>query len=487
MTIPGISIPGAAWLAKALHPSDIVADAAGIPTQEGAPCCPLNYTATYIVEAPADVDTIVETWNYTGVHAMHPCCFGKCVKWGYNGVTFVSDTQAFLNQQLGAASGTEDAMMVDMLFAWSQLASQYRPTHMGVTYTLTAPAVTNQGTCAAAQMTLPHATLTNMYYPAVAEERVGPRCTSVTSCPSKASVVPKSTPSDCRPLAITRSRAQETLDRSKRLDASPAIYAVAVPVEVCPDLGFDISNNPRSSIYKLSSIQGMPGAYVGHAKDGCYLPIKLDQEAMRFKSVMERITPASLDDGNFTSVEPYKDLSLFVDGQTHPYLPDGLCYDTDSWGTPVMPASSYNMGVVHFEGISGSATLTVTIRVGFEAIVPPNSLLVPNITKPVVYDPIALQAYWRISRELLAAYPASYNFLGTLWDVIRQIGAAILPDLMPKITSKVLSWFKTESPQSQIAPQRLPAKLLQQTQLKPPPAVVPGQPRRRLAIVRKQR
>jgi len=45
------------------------------------------------------------------------------------------------------------------------------------------------------------------------------------------------------------------------------------------------------------------------------------------------------------------------------------------------------------------------------------------------YDPVALNTYFEISRGLKDAYPADYNSLGKLWDVIKSAlrGASSLP------------------------------------------------------------
>jgi hypothetical protein len=36
------------------------------------------------------------------------------------------------------------------------------------------------------------------------------------------------------------------------------------------------------------------------------------------------------------------------------------------------------------------------------------------------YDPLALASYYRINRELKDGYPADFNDLGKLWDVIKS-------------------------------------------------------------------
>lgn len=55
------------------------------------------------------------------------------------------------------------------------------------------------------------------------------------------------------------------------------------------------------------------------------------------------------------------------------------------------------------------------------------------MSAPVPADPIAIAAYHAISREMLSAYPAEYNIFGALFNVIKGIGSAVLPSILPTI------------------------------------------------------
>jgi len=66
-------------------------------------------------------------------------------------------------------------------------------------------------------------------------------------------------------------------------------------------------------------------------------------------------------------------------------------------------------------------------RVGFEIQANPSSSLSPYLHLSPAYDPVAIADYFRISRELKDAYPADYNDLGKLWDVIKRVASFALP------------------------------------------------------------
>jgi hypothetical protein len=46
-----------------------------------------------------------------------------------------------------------------------------------------------------------------------------------------------------------------------------------------------------------------------------------------------------------------------------------------------------------------------------------------------MYDCRALDTYFAIARELKDAYPADYNDLGKIWDIISRVGKKVLPVL----------------------------------------------------------
>lgn len=66
-------------------------------------------------------------------------------------------------------------------------------------------------------------------------------------------------------------------------------------------------------------------------------------------------------------------------------------------------------------------------RGGWEYQVAPSTTLVSFAKTSPVYDPQALATYFKISRELKDGYPADYNDLGKILDVIKGAAKTVLP------------------------------------------------------------
>lgn len=80
-----------------------------------------------------------------------------------------------------------------------------------------------------------------------------------------------------------------------------------------------------------------------------------------------------------------------------------------------------------FQNMSTETRLVCYFRFGVEIQALPTSPFSPYLKLSPPYDPAAIEAYFRISRELKDAYPADYNDLGKLWSVIKQVARRVLP------------------------------------------------------------
>jgi len=373
--------------------------------------------------------------------------------------TWYGATHTVLNPQLGIqATSDEVADIKDLMEVWSSMTSEYRPSYHGLTVTLSAPTLADQGTITAAQIALPRSKM-NYWNDSVSNPGFG------------------STPLE--------PEAQREREKTKLPPRVATAQSVVMPsVEVVPCLGWDATHNlPESSTFTFEALQGTTGSYVAAAREGCYVPLKLDKKAMQFHCTNQRILPACLPDYLWdASAASITRTNFWEQGgtgsgkfTTHPYMPSAACFDIDYDGAPVMPLSSPNLAVAYLKGISAGATVTVTVRSGWEIVPTASSLYMPLAAKASAPDPVALKAYWRISQELLAAYPASYNFLGTLWEIIKQIGAAVLPSAMAALSGFVAKKFT-------------PSNSLQRDVLSAPrPSIVSGPPRKPLPTPPKRR
>lgn len=177
----------------------------------------------------------------------------------------------------------------------------------------------------------------------------------------------------------------------------------------------------------------MPNAYTGQAKNGVYFPMKLSTNHMRWHSTADFVNDAT---GWLSAT---KDYSMTVKtGTSDPMATSGWPYygETSAWvntttgvvetRTRCMPANE-NFGAICFQNLSYQASLTLVWRVGFEIQAGPQSTLSSYLHLSPAYDRIAVDDYYAISRELKDAYPADYNDLGKLWEVIKKAARAALP------------------------------------------------------------
>jgi len=185
----------------------------------------------------------------------------------------------------------------------------------------------------------------------------------------------------------------------------------------------------------FSELEKMPNAYFGRSREGCYMPLKLDYTHQRWRTAYDRVYQASswTSDGEAGYRIPFT-----TTGSVYPYPDAGLtALHADStghihWvGDPLPPLLQDNHGQVSFQNLAPTTRITVYWRVGIEAQVRPSSAFASFLKLSPPYDATAITEYYQVARELKDAFPADYNDLGKLWDVIK--GAAM--SLAPAISS----------------------------------------------------
>lgn len=80
-----------------------------------------------------------------------------------------------------------------------------------------------------------------------------------------------------------------------------------------------------------------------------------------------------------------------------------------------------------FQNMSVGTRLVCYWRVGFELQCHPDSTWSPYLRLSPPYDRSAIEAYFKIARELKDAYPVEYNDKGKLWDIIKKAIRTALP------------------------------------------------------------
>lgn len=191
----------------------------------------------------------------------------------------------------------------------------------------------------------------------------------------------------------------------------------------------------------FEQLQSMPGAYYTNSKEGCYMPLKLTRTCQNWRN---DATNVYLHPGDMAN-DPYRTGSVNIPvvpgadtNNRYPYpglatlvLPDGGPLQ----GNVTSDLCNDVVGHICATNLSPTTRFTIFVRAGYELQVLPGSILTPQQVMPAEYDETALMSYFAISRKMKDAYPADYNDLGKIWDVISGLAKSILPkvSLIPGI------------------------------------------------------
>jgi len=197
-------------------------------------------------------------------------------------------------------------------------------------------------------------------------------------------------------------------------------------------------------------ISQMPGAFMGLAQDGIYMPLKLDPHAPWVTtSRMVMVTDAN---PTISAAFAYSNLRTYglpdtsVLGSSFPfYGPVGVgtscarafCDVSTNGvnGDLTIPFQQTNTGLIVFYNMNPGANLTVKVRWGVEGRVFPTSVLAPAMQPSAMVDPLAMEAYSDLAATLPWAFPSSYNS----WDEIVGVLKNAWNSLKPTAASALMS------------------------------------------------
>lgn len=185
-----------------------------------------------------------------------------------------------------------------------------------------------------------------------------------------------------------------------------------------------------SDMPSFELLQGMPEAYCGPSRDGVYMPIHLDRIDNEWRSpANDRLLVSAQGMSESTVCTPIPTIAQFG---PWPY-PSVTCAFNDgtSVGGDTCPADcNSKFGYISARNLNSTATIVVTIRAGFEVQCGPSSPLAPQLMPPGLYDPMAIRVYTTLVRSMKDAYPADYNDLGKLWNVVMTTARRVLPHII---------------------------------------------------------
>lgn len=181
----------------------------------------------------------------------------------------------------------------------------------------------------------------------------------------------------------------------------------------------------------FDSLLSMPNAYSGLAKDGVYMPMKLDSNHALWHDHRDLCFDASLWATVGANMLAPVDAAAPATAGAFPYYSIPAIQVTTGTstftGSPHLLPMLDSFGQIAFRNLGPDVNLSLAIRMGVEAMVQPASTYRSFLHLSPVYDPVALGTYFRVARELKDAYPSDYNDLGKLWDVIKSAARAISP------------------------------------------------------------
>lgn len=396
-SVLGDTETGKTWCIKALHPSDPLTDVQGIPDHFSGATTLLNWQRTYTITANTGA---TGTWDCDITIAPTPSHFGAARRSDSTGATYYE----IVNTQLGA---NHDAAVT----ACNAAFERWRLAYCGATAYQDGPALSNQGTCAAAQ------------FPAM------PRMV-------------------------------------------PATVACGLPGDVLVPQGIKGCELWQSAdLPDFTMLQSMPNAYFGESKDGCYMPLRLSANHQKWHGPGDNhvlgalYSPMTLysQAGNSLHTDVGASFPIVSVNNSEAAYADNLGALIAAWSTTRMKASLWlpdatSFGAIAdantiagstkviktigslvnapcndlagrmcFRGLSVNTQVVVYLRVGFEVMVQPGTAYAPYLHLSPAFDPTAITAYYKISRELKDAYPADFNDLGKLWEVIKNAARVVLP------------------------------------------------------------
>jgi len=191
-----------------------------------------------------------------------------------------------------------------------------------------------------------------------------------------------------------------------------------------------------------------PNCYTARSKEGAYVPLKLSETSQDWISESDDVAITSLnaladsnnDAWSYPATNDHLDPFATTDLYPHwagsatsvdlrpVYVTAALSLGSSApHGQKTSDMMNANFAHICARNLSPSSSFQVVIRCGIEMQVAPNSMLSPQAHLAPDADPSAIESYYDIVRCLNDGYPASYNDLGKLWDVISNVAKTVIP------------------------------------------------------------
>lgn len=179
--------------------------------------------------------------------------------------------------------------------------------------------------------------------------------------------------------------------------------------------------------------QGLLGtvAYTSKAKDGIYMPLKLTD--FEWKTASDRCVAITGTAAGQSSVTCLTENRGCAEPMLWPYFENRTGFTNFGNLVAIPKSCGYNVGIIRFAGLLKGATVRVRVRQVVEINARPGTTFAPLLEMPLPPDEVALRMYQEVSGRMQDGYPASYNDLGRLKNVIMGLAKKVLPYVEPAL------------------------------------------------------
>lgn len=178
-------------------------------------------------------------------------------------------------------------------------------------------------------------------------------------------------------------------------------------------------------------MQNLPNSYLNRSKEGLYLPLKLTRTCQNWVGQADLIHGSQANLSAVTAGGAQIATAGTACGNfPHPDLPQVFWNPgVSSGGTVTSPLCNDVLGFFAVRNVAVTTQFTCFVRMGWEIQCQPGTPYTPQLALSPPHDDRALMTYFAVARQLKDAYPADYNDLGKIWEVIKGALSIIGPGL----------------------------------------------------------
>lgn len=169
-------------------------------------------------------------------------------------------------------------------------------------------------------------------------------------------------------------------------------------------------------------------AFTGEARDGVYAPLKLTSLSFKDnnnpRACAGSVTGITVPTYAFT-YNPYSPQIFPYPGNT----------GNDLYVPMFAPWSCPNYSITTVTGMAANVALRIRVRQVLEIVPYPGTVYAGAMENALPVDELALKMYAEVSSKMRDAYPASFNDLGILKDVVVKLAKHLLPFVDPVLSA----------------------------------------------------